>query len=135
VKQHLSGRNAVITGSSMGIGKAIALEFARQGANVVVNSSASEAAMMATVDEIRSMGGKSAGYLGSVADYDAAGKLVGTCVDAFGSIDILVNVAGIAEPVGSTILNIDPQDWHRLIDVQLHGTLMACTSAACWTMA
>lgn len=128
--QHLAGRSAVVTGSSMGIGKAVALELARHGASVVLNSSSSAVALEETVAEITDAGGRVIGRLGSVADYDFAGSLVADCVREFGAIDILVNVAGIAEPPGSSILDIDPADWRRQIDVHLHGTFNTCRHAA-----
>lgn len=114
----------------MGIGRAVALELARHGANVVLNSSSSAAALAQTVAEITATGGRAIGRLGSVAEYDFAGSLVADCVGEFGAIDILVNVAGIAEPAGSSILDIDPSDWRRQIDVHLHGTFNTCRHAA-----
>lgn len=130
MKQHLLGKSAVITGSSMGIGRAIAEELARQGANVVVNGSSDARALEETVEAIRRDGGQVTAYLGSVADYDNAGALIGCCVKAYGGIDILINAAGIAEPLGSNILNISPADWQRQIDVHLHGTFNTCRHAA-----
>ncbi len=114
----------------MGVGKAVALEFARQGANVVVNSSSSGAQLAATVAEITAAGGRAVGCPGSVTDFAFAGTLIDTCVREFGRIDVLVNVAGIAEPPGSSILNISQQEWLRQIDVHLNGTFYTCRHAA-----
>lgn len=128
--QYLKGKSAVITGSSMGIGKAVALEFARQGANVVINSSSSRHALKETEQEIRSLGADVISCSGSVASFDFAGQLVERCVSQFGGIDILVNVAGIAEPHGSSILNMQPDAWQRQLDVHLTATFNTCRNAA-----
>jgi NAD(P)-dependent dehydrogenase (short-subunit alcohol dehydrogenase family) len=65
---------------------------------------------------------------GSVADFTYAGRLIATCVDNFGSVDILVNCAGISE-VGS-IVDVSPETWHRVVDVHLNGTFNCCRHAA-----
>ena len=118
----LAGRNAVVTGSSMGIGRAVAVELARQGARVVLNSGSSGDALAQALADVQAVGGEGVACPGSVADYAFAGELVQRCVTEFGSIDILVNVAGIVEPPGSSILNIEPGDWQRQLDVHLSGT-------------
>jgi len=126
----LQGKNAVVTGSSMGIGRAVAVELARQGARVVLNSSASSDALAQALAAVQAVGGEGVTCPGSVADYAFAGALVQRCVDEFGSIDILVNVAGIVEPPGSSILTIEPGDWQRQLDVHLSGTFYTCRHAA-----
>jgi 3-oxoacyl-[acyl-carrier protein] reductase len=133
--QRLKSKNAVVTGSSHGIGKAIALALAAEGASVVVNSSGSGPEGPGTdlkplddvVDEIRAKGGVAIASCGSVADFAYAGKLIRTCVDNFGSIDILVNCAGIGE-VG-TIIDVPLEVWQQVIDVHLNGTFNCCRHA------
>ena len=120
----------MVTGSSMGIGRAVAVELARRGARVVLNSSSSGDALAQALAEVRAVGGEGIDCPGSVADYAFAGELVRRCVDEFGSIDVLVNVAGIVEPPGSSILTIAPEDWQRQIDVHLSGTFNTCRHAA-----
>jgi len=133
--QRLKGKNAVVTGSSLGIGKAIALALAAEGASVVVNSSGSSPEGPGTdlkplnnvADEIKAKGGMAIASCGSVADFAYAGTLIKTCVDNFGSIDILVNCAGIGE-VG-TIIDVPPEVWQHVVDVHLNGTFNCCRHA------
>lgn len=126
----LEGKNAVVTGSSMGIGRAVAVELAEHGANVVLNSSASGAALDEAVAAACATGAQAIACPGSVADAAFAEALIERCVAQFGGIDILVNVAGIVEPPGSSILNIETGDWLRQIDVHLNGTFYTCRRAA-----
>ncbi|OGO05315.1 MAG: hypothetical protein A2Y91_05270 [Chloroflexi bacterium RBG_13_54_8] len=133
--QRLMGKNAVVTGSSHGIGRAIALALAGEGARVVVNGSGLGPQGPGTdlqplkelVDQIRARGGTAVSSCGSVVDFAYAETLIKTCVDGFGSIDILVNCAGIGE-VGS-IVDVPAQIWHQVIDVHLGGTFNCCRHA------
>ncbi len=135
MSQILKGKNAVVTGSSHGIGKAIALALAAEGASVVVNSSGSSPEGPGTylkplndvVDEIRTKGGVAIASCGSVADFAFAVRLIKTCMDNFGSIDILVNCAGIGE-VG-TIIDVPSEVWQHVVDVHLNGTFNCCRHA------
>ena len=125
----LSGKRALVTGSSLGIGRAVAVRLAAEGAQVVLSARHSDA-LNETVKLIRDAGGEAVACAGSVADYGDAGDMVATCVDQFGGIDVLINCAGIAEPYGTSIVNIDETDWRELIDVHLHGTFNTCRHAA-----
>ncbi len=125
----LAGKAAVVAGSSRGIGRAVALALAAEGAAVVVNGRSADA-VQAVVSEIRAGGGRAAAHVGSVAEFDGAGELVARCRERFGSLDVLVNCAGIAEPEGSSILDIPPQAWRELIDSHLTGTFHTCRHAA-----
>ena len=125
----LRGKRAVITGSSLGIGRAVALRLAREGASVVLNGRNTQD-LGDTLDLVRESGTDAVACAGDVADYQQAGTLIDTCVEAFGGIDVLINCAGIAEPAGTSILDIDEKDWRQLIDVHLHGTFNTCRHAA-----
>lgn len=127
----LEGKSAIITGASLGIGRAIALEFASQGASLVVNSRGKDGgkALGALVDEIDAAGGKVIASAGSVADFQYTADLIATCIKNFGSVDILANIAGIEEGNKSSITEMDPQIWQRVIDVHLGGTFNTCRHA------
>lgn len=126
----LAGRRVVVAGASVGIGRAVALRCAAEGAAAVVVNARGEDALSETVAAIAATGVTAVGVPGSVADHDVAGDLVAASVDRFGGIDALVNCAGIGEPAGSSILDISPADWQHLIDVHLTGTFNTCQHAA-----
>ncbi|KAF4470706.1 3-oxoacyl-acp reductase [Fusarium albosuccineum] len=89
------GRVAIVTGSGLGLGREYALELARLGASVVVNSTTAETAQ-STVNDIIKAGGKAIAHVGSVAEQSVADSIVQAAVEAFGRVDILVNNAGYA---------------------------------------
>lgn len=125
----LSGKRIVVTGSSMGIGQAVAIRLAEEGASVVVNARGMEA-LQETLQRIKAVNGIAVASCGSVADYTYAGELIQTCITEFGGIDVLINCAGIAEPQGSSILDIDVNDWQNLINIHLSGTFNTCRHVA-----
>jgi NAD(P)-dependent dehydrogenase (short-subunit alcohol dehydrogenase family) len=131
----LDGKAAVVTGSGRGIGRGIALEMARAGANVVVNDLGTSLSGEGTeaqpanqvVDEILSRGGKAVTNRANVASFDEATDMIEQCVREFGRIDILVNVAGILRD--RMIFNMTEAEWDAVIAVHLKGTFN-CTRAA-----
>jgi 3-oxoacyl-[acyl-carrier protein] reductase len=133
----LAGKRIVVTGSSFGIGRAIAIGLAREGARVVVNGSgegaggpaAAEAELRRLVEELGRVGGEGLFCVGSVADLAAATAIISTAVEGFGGLDGLVNCAGIAGQPENSILEIDLDDWHRVISVHLDGTFYCCRAA------
>jgi NAD(P)-dependent dehydrogenase (short-subunit alcohol dehydrogenase family) len=122
------GRIVVITGAGRGIGREHALEFASQGAKIVVNdlgaevdgsgSSAGPAGQV--VDEIRGMGAEAVANGDDVSDYDGAGRLIATAIDTFGGLDVLVNNAGILRD--RMLVNMTIEEWDAVIRVHLRGT-------------
>lgn len=125
----LENKAAVVTGSSRGIGRAVANALVAEGAAVVVNGR-TQAPVDQTLAELRGAGGRAVGHVGSVASFDEAGALIERCREEFGRLDILVNCAGIAEPVGSSILDLSPEAWRELLDAHLTSTFNTCRHAA-----
>lgn len=125
----VAGKAAIVVGGGSGIGRAVAVELARQGAGVVVNSR-SGPAVDAVVDEIRAAGGRAVAVAGSAADEAIADALVGRCVESFGGVDVLVNCAGIAEPAHSSILDISTADWRAQLDSHLTTVFNTCRAVA-----
>lgn len=123
----LEGRVAVVSGSSRGIGRAIAEELAERGAAVIVNYNKSAESADAVVEAITSRGGKALSYRADVADMNQANGLIKFAVDSFGSIDILVNNAGITRD--NLIMLMTEQEWAQVIDTNLKSTFN-CSKAA-----
>lgn len=117
----------VVTGSSRGIGKAIALRFATDGYDVAVNYRASEEAAEAVAAEIREYEQDAIAVEADVADPDAAARLVETTVDAFGGVDHAVNNAGIDQHVYTD--DLDPDDFDRVMDVNVNSAFNVTKSA------
>ncbi|BBX46563.1 SDR family NAD(P)-dependent oxidoreductase [Mycobacterium cookii] len=125
----LAGRGAVVVGGSRGIGAAVARLLARHGAAVVVNGRDIDAAESTTAD-ITAVGGRAVAHTGSPSDQRAAESLVDRCIEEFGRIDILINCAGIAEPPGSSILDITAAQFAALLDAHLGTVFATCRAAA-----
>jgi len=122
----LSGTRAIVTGSSRGIGRTIALEFARQGADIIVNCNLAEAEAMQVVKEIEGLGRKAYFCLADVGSYQDAERLVNHAVKEIGGVDILVNNAGITKD--DLLSNIKLEDWTRIMNTNLTGVIN-CTKA------
>src|SRR5688572_685459 len=124
---HLKGRAAVVTGAGRGIGREVALMLAREGASVVVNDpgvgrggeKTEERPADDVVADIVKAGGKASANYDSVADYLKAGLMVKQCVDEFGAVDILVNVAGNLRE--RMIWNMSEDDFDSVVAVHLKG--------------
>ncbi|HTA91517.1 MAG TPA: SDR family NAD(P)-dependent oxidoreductase [Polyangiaceae bacterium] len=131
----LENKVAVITGAGNGIGRATALLFAREGAQVVVNdlgggragAGADHSAADAVVAEIRKAGGSAEASYDNVASKEGAQAIVGKAISAFGRIDVLLNNAGILRD--KTLLKLELADWQAVLDVHLTGSFL-CTQAA-----
>ena len=118
-EKQLEGRSAIVTGGTRGIGKAIALELARRGANVAFNYSKSADEAEKLKVEIEALGVKAFAAQCDVANTEAAAKFVGQVKDAFGTVDLLVNNAGITRD--QLILRMKEEDWDAVIDTNLKG--------------
>ena len=116
----LEDQTCLVTGASRGIGRAIAEELGRNGANVAVNYRSSEAEATATAETIEDAGGSALAVRADIADYEQVRSMVETVHDAFGTLDVLVNNAGIT--VDKKFENMTRDDWDRVIDVNLGGT-------------
>ena len=108
---------AIVTGASRGIGKAIAIQLAKDGFQVVVNYLNNEAKALETVAECEAFGGKAIAVQANVADYEACRQLVSKAKETFGSIDVLVNNAGITRD--RLLLRMKPEDFTSVIDANL----------------
>jgi len=115
----LEGRVAVITGSGAGIGKAVALAMAKEGAKVIVNDITAENAEAVAV-EIAASGSEAFPFVGDIADFNTAEKCIQTAIDKFGRIDILINNAGIV--TNGPVWEFHEKDWDSVIAVNLKGT-------------
>ena len=120
----LTGKNALITGSARGIGRAAALMLAEHGAGIVVNDLEQTQEAAQTVEQIRSMGGQAVFIAADVADSASVAHLYQEAAAHMGHIDILVNNAGIARQ--NTMENISEADWDAVIDVNLKGVFNTC---------
>jgi NAD(P)-dependent dehydrogenase (short-subunit alcohol dehydrogenase family) len=120
----LKGKVAIVTGAGRGIGKSVALAFAREGADtVVVSRTFSEVKEVAT--QIARMGGRALPLKVDVSRKSDVVEMVNSTVAEFGRIDVLVNNAGILGPVGPLVEN-DVDDWVHAIEVNLIGTFLCC---------
>jgi 3-oxoacyl-[acyl-carrier protein] reductase len=125
-RKPLSGRTCVVTGSSRGIGRDIALEFARCGGDVVVNYNRSAGRAEDVVDLIESNGGTAMCVGADVADPQQVERMATEVHDSLGAVDVLVNNAGITRD--NKFENISYEDWNRVVAVNLTGTFN-CTKA------
>jgi 3-oxoacyl-[acyl-carrier protein] reductase len=116
----LTGKNALVTGAGRGIGRAIALELAANGAFVIVNYNGSKDAAEKTVADIRAAGGDAAAYQCSVSDYDACKNMIDELIKTYKHIDILVNNAGITRD--DLLMRMKEEDFDAVIDTNLKGT-------------
>ncbi len=125
----LAGRGVVVSGGSRGIGRSVAELLGSLGAGVVVNGR-DEHAVQETVGAITASGGRATAVVGAADEERVARSLVDACVSTFGRLDTLINCAGIAEPPGSSILTISPDEFDRLISGHLGTVFHTCRVAA-----
>ena len=128
----LEGKNAVVTGGGRGVGRAISLAFAQEGANVIVNYAGNQKAADEVVGMIQAMGRKAVAVKGDVGQEADAIKVVEACVENFGSVHILINNAGISKPSMLHKLSVDL--WDEVVNVQMRGPWLMIKAASKYFM-
>lgn len=128
-----SGKTALITGAGRGIGRQIAQDFGAEGANVCVNYAHSAAEAEKAVSEIETSGGKAIACKADIADSDQVNAMVGSTMEAFGGINILVNNAGLS--IDGPFLDMTEADWDRVCAVNLKGPFLVSQAVARQMMA
>lgn len=120
----LTGKVALVTGSSMGLGKAFALDLARAGAAVVVNNRQGGELAEGVVSQIKALGREALLAPCDISDPDSVQEMVKVILSHFGKIDILVNNAGIS--IDGTTVKFDPAAWDRVLKTNIYGTFYCC---------
>ncbi|MEW6350542.1 MAG: 3-oxoacyl-ACP reductase family protein [Thermodesulfobacteriota bacterium] len=123
----LAGRAAVVTGSSRGVGRSVALALAREGADVLINYTSSEGPALEAVEEIRGLGRKSVAVRADVAVKADVERMIATAKETFGRVDILVNNAGFTRP--AMLHKMGEADWDAVMNAHLKGPFL-CIQAA-----
>jgi len=123
----LEGKKAIVTGGSRGIGRAISLMYAKEGADILVNYHSNDAAAKETVAEIEKLGRKGVAVAADVADYKSAQNMVDECVKQLGGVDIVVNNAGVSRP--SMLLKMKEEDWDAIINIHLKAAFNTTQAA------
>lgn len=128
----LEGKNAVVTGGGRGVGRAISLAFAKEGANVIVNYAGNEKTANEVVEMIKGMGRKAVATKGDVGNEADAQRVVEVCVQNFGSIHIVVNNAGISRP--GMLHKMDVATWDEVVNTQMRGPWLTVRAASKYFM-
>ncbi len=123
----MNKKKVLVTGSSRGIGKAIAVKFAKKGFDVIINCAHNEEALQKTKNEIEGYQVSCHAFLGDMGDYSVAKELFHQIKKLYGSIDVLVNNAGISY-VG-LLTDMTPEDWNRVIQTNLTSVYNCCSLA------
>ena len=123
----LEGKVALVTGSSRGVGKAVALGFAANGADVIINYTSNQNAADNVVSEIQSMGRSAVAVKADVAVKTDVERLVNTAAEKYGKLDVLVNNAGFTRP--AMMVKMSEDQWDQVVDIHLKGAFM-CSQAA-----
>ncbi|HIK11890.1 MAG TPA: 3-oxoacyl-[acyl-carrier-protein] reductase [Oscillatoriaceae cyanobacterium M33_DOE_052] len=126
--QKLPGKVALVTGASRGIGRAIALALAAEGAKVAVNYASSSGAADAVVAEITAAGGEAIALGADVSQPDQVDNLIAAVTNKWGQIDVLVNNAGITRD--TLLLRMKLEDWQAVIDLNLTGVFLCCRAVS-----
>lgn len=121
------GKNVIVTGGSRGIGRAIALEFGKRGANVIINYVSSESEAEIVANEIKNLGGNAFLVKGDVSNFDQGKTLIDESIKEFGSVDILVNNAGITKD--GLLMRMKEENFDKVLDINLKGVYNTCKNA------
>lgn len=124
----LQGQATLVTGASRGIGRAIALRLASEGARVAINYRSHAAEAEAVAEEIRAQGGEAVVLAGDVSEAASAHALVAAAQQAFGRLDALVNNAGLVRD--NLLLAMEPEEWRAVLATNLDGAYHCCQAAA-----
>ena len=124
----LTGKVALVTGATSGVGRAIAHALAAEGATIAVNYRSSPRDAEALAGEISRNGARAKAYAADISDFAAVTAMVEVIVRDFGRIDILINNAGVA--IRKRFAETTPDDWHRQIDACLYGAIHCCHAVA-----
>ena len=132
----MDGMVAIVTGASRGLGRAIAKEFAAEGAKVVVSARRDSptglpGTAVETATQIRDRGGEAMALTCDVSNEEQVMAMVGQTIDMYGRIDVLVNNAGVMV-LGETILDINPEEWDQSVAANLRGPYLCCRSVLPW---
>ena len=128
----LQDKAAVVTGGGRGVGRAVALAYAKEGADVIVNYVSNDATALEVVAEVEKLGRRAKAVKADVAQKADAENLIQACVDEFGKIDILVNNAGFTRP--ALLRKMTEEQWDQVLGVHLKGAFF-CSQAAANQMA
>ncbi|WP_044895563.1 3-oxoacyl-[acyl-carrier-protein] reductase [Bacillus alveayuensis] len=122
----LSGKVALVTGASRGIGRAIALDLAKHGANVVVNYAGNEAMANEVVEQIKALGRDAFAIKADVSDYEEVAEMIQEVLNRYNQLDILVNNAGITKD--NLLMRMKEAEWDDVMNINLKG-VFHCTKA------
>jgi 3-oxoacyl-[acyl-carrier protein] reductase len=128
----LEGKAAVVTGGGRGIGRAICLAFAKEGADVVVNYATKDQPAQEVVEMVKKIGRKAVAVKGNVAVKADADRIIQTAIDNFGKIDILVNNAGVSKP--NMLYKMTEAQWDEVLDIHLKGPFLCIQAASKYMM-
>src|SRR5215831_13868174 len=124
----LVGKTALVTGGGRGIGRGIALEFAREGADVAINYRRDRDAAERTVAELQALGRRAIALQADVSDREAVERMVASAVEFLGGLDIVVANSGVAARAAA-VADVDPAEWRRVLGTDLDGAFWTARSA------
>jgi 3-oxoacyl-[acyl-carrier protein] reductase len=124
----LDGKVTLVTGGGRGIGRGIALEFAREGADVAINYRRDREAAERTAAEVRALGGRTVVLEADVAEREAVEAMVARAIEALGRLDVAVANSGVAARV-ATVAKTDPAEWRRVLSTDLDGAFWTARAA------